>query len=87
MEGLDRAPETKSHEQEFPQAERLGYRHFRDVLFGDGDLMVGFKLVDFRRKKKNATSHAVIEGLHVAEGVPVGYCDSVQAAAEEPCLG
>jgi hypothetical protein len=40
--------------------------------------MIGFNHVNFR--KNSATSHAVIEGLHVGKGVPVRYCDSVQAA-------
>jgi hypothetical protein len=47
LEGLRCVSETESHEQELPQAERRCYCRFRDVLFGDGDLMVGFNQVNF----------------------------------------
>jgi hypothetical protein len=40
--------------------------------------MIGFDQIDLR--KTDATGHAVIEGLHVGQGVPVGHCDSVEVA-------
>jgi hypothetical protein len=43
------------------------------VFFCNGDLMVGFDQVNFY--KNSAPGHAVIERLHVWEGVPVGYGD------------
>ncbi len=63
LEGLGCISEPKSHEQKFPQAERLGNRWFRNVRFGNGNLMIGFNQVDFR--KNGATRHAVIERLCV----------------------
>jgi hypothetical protein len=48
-----------SHEKELKKAERSGSRRFGDVCLGDGNLMVGFDQVYFR--KNGAASHAVIE--------------------------
>ncbi len=55
-----------------------GIAVLRNVRFGDGDLVIGLNQVNFR--KNGATRHAVIEGLHVGNEVPVGYCDGVQEA-------
>jgi hypothetical protein len=42
LKGLCCVPETKSHEQKFPQAKRRRYCRFLDVFFSDRNLMVGF---------------------------------------------
>ncbi len=49
-----------------------------DMCLDDGDLMVGCDQVNFR--KKRAACNAVIEGLHVRQGVPVWHCDRIEAA-------
>jgi hypothetical protein len=63
--------------QELKNAERSGNRCFRKVCLSDGDLMISFDQVCFR--KNIAASRAVIEGLHVGQGVPVRYCDGIEA--------
>jgi hypothetical protein len=40
LKGLGSAFESKSHEEEFPEAKRCGYHCFGDVWLGVGNLMV-----------------------------------------------
>ncbi len=49
-----------------------------NILLGNGDLMVSLDQIDL--KKNSAARHAVIEGLHVGQGVPVGNNNRVEVA-------
>jgi hypothetical protein len=48
---------------------RSGPLSVANILLGNGDLMESLDQMDFR--KNVAARHAVIEGLHVGQGVPV----------------